>query len=124
MERKNFKITASLKEGYAPGAKRHKIGSAEKAIADWMKRRIRSGEPVLSGLLYEGKLLFPAKEKQAGIVTIEPTAVFEGELSSSEDIKRGNKEVKQTLVSLATVLKAKLNQESVFISYRNEHWCV
>lgn len=93
------------------GAKCHRISLAEKAIADWMKSRLESGEPMVSGFLHEGKLLFPAKEKQAGLVTIEPTAVFEGELSSSEDINRGNKEVKQTLASLAAVLKAKLKQD-------------
>jgi len=65
-----------------------------------------------------------AKEKRAGNVTIEPTAIFEGELSSPEDVKRADKEVKETLATLAGVLKTKLNQESVFISYRDGHWCV
>lgn len=123
MERKNFKITVSLKEGYALGAKRHRLGAAEKAIADWMKQRLEAGEAVVSGFLHEGKLLFPAKEHQARI-TIEPTVVFEGELSSPADVKRSKKEVKETLSSLAETLKSRLRQEAVFVSYRDEHWCV
>jgi hypothetical protein len=97
MERKNFKITVSLKEGYEAGARRHRINAVEKAIAGWMKRRLEAKQPVLSGFLHEGKLLFPAKEKQSASVAIEPTAIFEGELSSPEDVKRSDKEVKETL---------------------------
>jgi hypothetical protein len=124
MERKNFKITVSLKEGYEAGARRHRINAVEKAIAAWMERRLEAKQPVLSGFLHEGKLLFPAKEKQSASVAIEPTAIFEGELSSPEDVKRSDKEVKETLDGLAQILKSKLKQQSVFISYRNDHWCV
>lgn len=124
MERKNFKITVSLKEGYEAGAKRHRISVAEKAIAGWMNKRLEAEAPVVSGFLHEGKLLFPAKQKQPATVTIEPTAVFEGELSSPEDVKRSDKEVRQTLSLLADTLKSKLRQQSVFVSYRDDHWCV
>lgn len=124
MERKNFKITCSLKEGYAPGARRHRLDTAEKAIAGWMAQRLKGHEPVISGFLHEDRLLFPAKDQESGSVTIEPTAVFEGELSLPEDMKRSSKEVKATLSSLAERLKADLKQESVFVSYRDQHWCV
>ena len=96
----------------------------EKAIVAWMKARLDAKETVVSGFLHEGKLLFPAKAGQSATVTIEPTAIFEGELSSPEDVKRSDKEVRQTHSLLAESLKSKLRQRSVFVSYRDDHWCV
>jgi len=83
-----------------------------------------NGEFTVSGFLHEGKLFFPSKGDKQKPVTVEPTAIYEGELSSPEDVRRDDKEVKATLESLSHRLKEQLGQESVFISYRDEHWCV
>jgi len=69
-------------------------------------------------------LFFPAKEKVAELVTASPTAVFTGELSSPEDLRRKDTDVQETLESLAVTLKKRLKQESVFIVYQDMNWCV
>jgi hypothetical protein len=117
MKKKSYKITFALKEGYSPGGKVHPILHAAKIIKEWMTVRLSAGQPVVSGLLQEGQLFFPAVEGSKELVTVSPTAVYYGELSSPEELKRKNKEVKATL-------KSGLKQEAVFIIYRDVHWCV
>lgn len=89
-----------------------------------MAVRLSAGQPVVSGLLQGGQLFFPAIEGGKQLVTVSPTAVYYGELSSPEELKRKNKEVKATLESLAGRLKDGLKQESVFLIYRDTHWCI
>lgn len=89
-----------------------------------MERRLEAGQPIISGLLQEGELFFPGVKGSNELVTVSPTAVYFGELSSPEELKRKSKEIKRTLESLAAMLKEELNQETVFIIYRDVHWCV
>ncbi|NVM67749.1 hypothetical protein FHW88_006078 [Mucilaginibacter sp. SG538B] len=120
MKKKSYKITFSLQEGYAPGAKIHRISTAERIIKDWLAERLKKKKPVVTGLLQQGTLFFPANDA----ISASPTAIFTGELSEPKDMKRSNKEVKNTLRSLAALLKDRLKQESVFIVYREKNWCV
>jgi hypothetical protein len=124
MKKKSYKITFALKEGYSPNGKLHSINEAAEIIESWMEQRLKNDEPVVSGLLQEGLLFFPAPQNIDKIVTISPTGVYYGELSSPPELKRKNKEVKRTLESLAGTLKEALKQESVFIIYRDVNWCV
>jgi hypothetical protein len=110
MKKKSYKVTFALKEGYSPKGKVHSIAEATKVIKDWMEQRLAAGQPVVGGLLQDGQLFFPAVEGPKGAVTVSPTAVYEGELSSPEEIRRKNREVKDTLESLALRLKKELNK--------------
>lgn len=124
MKAKSYKITFSLKEGYDSRAKIHSRKEAERIIKSWLKERLNNGQPVISGLLQEGTLFFPSKNKEQDVVTAAPTAIFTGELSEPEDMKRSNREIRDTLTSLAGELKVKLKQQSVFVVYRDRNWCV
>lgn len=124
MKKKSYKITFSLTEGYAPDGKLHKIGAAEKLIKAWMSERMKDEYPIVSGLLQQGTLFFPSKDDRNGLITASPTAIFTGELSSPEELKRPNKEIKQTLESLAKKLNEELKQEAVFIVYPKKNWCL
>jgi hypothetical protein len=124
MKKKSYKITFALKEGYSPEGKVHPVKDAAKIIRSWMEERLAADRPVLSGILQEGQLFFPAVNGSKEAVTVSPTAVYYGELSSPEENKRKNKEVKETLESLAGRLKADLKQESVYLIYRDTHWCI
>lgn len=70
------------------------------------------------------QIIFPIGGPETPADNGRATAVFEGELSSPEDVKRADLEVKATFDALAAALKEALRQQSVFISYRDEHWCV
>lgn len=123
MKKKSYKITCSLKEGYQPKGKLHRLKDAETIIREWMENRLENKEPIITGLLQEGTLFFP--QPGAGeTVVASPTVIFTGELSEPEDLKRADKEVKATLESLAIALKERLKQESVFIVYLDKNWCV
>jgi hypothetical protein len=124
MKAKSFKITFALKEGYSPKGKVHNVHGAAKVIRSWMEERLKTGETVLSGMLQQGQLFFPSPDEVTELVTVSPTAIYYGELSSPEDLKRTTKEIKATLASLAVRLKEELNQESVFIIYQSTNWCV
>jgi hypothetical protein len=126
MRKRAYKITFDLKEGYSPGGKVHSIEEVSRIISNWMTARLEASRPVLSGFLQVGQLIYPAKGKgkEAGPVTSNPSAVYMGELSTAEDSKRKNKEVKDTLEALAFTLKNKLKQEAVYIIYRQENWCI
>ena len=123
MKKRSYKITFDLKEGYAENATEHSLTFAENAIKRWMEERLSRNIPVISGLLQAGTLLYPSVRNQQS-VTLSRCAIFTGELSSKEDMRLKNKEVKIILESLACFLKEHLKQESVFITYRQKHWCL
>lgn len=122
-EKKRYKITFDLKEGYDENAKEHTLQFAAQVIKKWMEGRLRRDLPIVNGLLQGGTLFFPSVENKKAI-TVTHSAIFSGELSSKDDMQRKNKEVKRTLESLAFVIKEQLKQKSVFIIYRKENWFV
>jgi hypothetical protein len=124
MQKKSFKITCSLQEGYGEDGRIFTFTDAERVIANWLNERLNNNLPFVSGLLQQGSLIFPAPQKVAEKVSVSPTVIFDGELSSEQDMQRDDNEVKGTLRSLALQLKEKLKQESVFVIYLDEHWCV
>ena len=124
MKKKSFKITCSLQEGYGQDGRLFTFGDAERVIANWLEDRLNNNLPLVNGMLQQGSLIFQAPEKVTEKVLISPTIVFEGELSSKKDMQRNDNEVNDTLRSLALHLKEQLKQESVFVIYLNEHWCV
>ncbi|MGN6639423.1 MAG: hypothetical protein ACTHJ8_10970 [Mucilaginibacter sp.] len=123
MEKRSYKITFALQEGYAPGAKIHTRSFAAQVIHDWMTTRLQAHQPVVSGFMQEGMLLAPGVGRQPLITTV-PTCLFTGELSSDEDNSRTDQEVRETLESLAKALKQALKQESVYIIYLEDNWCI
>lgn len=125
MSKKIYKITFDLTEGYSGKGKEHSLKFAEKVIKGWMESRLRQNCPVVTGLLQSVSLFYPfAGEAPKETVTITHSAIFTGELSSPGDMLRKGSEVRSTLESLAQTIKQKLKQQSVFIVYRDENWCV
>ena len=123
MEKKSYKITFSLQEGYEAGSTIHDIRDAERVIREWLTMRIKSKQPIINGLLQQGTLFFPSKNGDE-LITVSPTAIYTGELTEPADFERPDTEVKQTLESLAIMLKEKLRQEAVYINYLNTIWCI
>jgi len=124
MKKKSYKITFDLKEGYSDKGKEYPLKFAEEIIKGWMETRLKEDHPIVTGLLQSGTLIYTIAKEQKQVVKVVHSAIFTGELSSKEDMYRKNREVKNTLESLALAIKQKLKQESVFIIYRNENWCI
>src|ERR1700761_7399170 len=118
MEKKSYKITFDLKEGYSSKGKMHTLKHAEDVIKNWMESRLQQEYPIVTGLLQSGSLFYPSvSEDKKHQVTVAHSAIFTGELSSGEDMLRKSREVKNTLESLAIAIKERLKQQSVFIIY-------
>jgi hypothetical protein len=116
MKKKSYKITFGLKEGYSKNGKLHTRAFAEQVIAKWMSERLKQEYPIVTGLLQQGSLFYPAVgANKKNAIIVSQSAIYSGELSSSEDLARQNREVKNTLESLAIEIKEKLKQESVFV---------
>ncbi|GAB3428039.1 hypothetical protein [Niabella aquatica] len=126
MKKRSYKITFDLKEGYAPESKVHTLPEATEIVASWMSRRLKERLPVVSCFLQDGQLIFPSVGPHANQypVTVTPSVVLTGELSTMEDIKRTDQEIKDTLRSLALYIKQELGQESVYIVFRDENFCI
>ncbi|MFD2146768.1 hypothetical protein [Mucilaginibacter antarcticus] len=124
LKRKSYKITCSLEEGYESDSRLHTRCEVAKIIGNWLTERLQTNQSIITGLLQEGTLFFPSKASDNELVTVSPTIIYTGELSSAEDLKREDTEVKRSLEALAKALKESLRQESVFIVYQDENWCV
>ena len=126
MKTKNYKITFCLSAGYAGVGKIYTAKFAEKVIEQWMTMRLKEKLPTVSGVLSFGKLFFPAngRRKDGKLVTVANAGVYEGAISSMADAKRKDEEIRNTLISLATTLKEKLQQEKVYIIYKDKNWFV
>ena len=126
MQKKSYKITASLREGFTGEGQIHTLEETEEIIETWFESRIAENLPTVSGMLQDGKLFFPSKGERAdgSPVTICRTVIYFGELSSESDMKREDTEVTDTLESLARALKADLGQEEVYIIFNEHNWAV
>ncbi|HMR83705.1 MAG TPA: hypothetical protein PKE30_11255 [Niabella sp.] len=126
MKKRSYKITFDLKEGYAPESKVHTLSEATETVIAWMSRRLKDSLPVVSCFLQDGQLIFPSVGPYANQypVTATPSVVLTGELSTMEDRKRTDQEIKDTLRNLALYIKQELRQQSVYIVFRDENFCI
>src|SRR5687768_13726832 len=80
-ERRDFRITLGLREGWKRTGRIYDIEEAVRAAHDWMKRRADAGQPFLSGMFTRGEVVYawPGGEGTAGSDR-EPVAIFTGEV--------------------------------------------
>ena len=126
MKIKSYKITFSLSSGYSGTGKTFTPVFAEGIIEEWMTDRIKNNLPTLNGFITFGKLIFSSKGRREDgkpVTTID-SGVYEGDLSSENDMKREDAEIRDTLASLAIILKEELIQDRVYIIYEDEGWFV
>ena len=126
MKTKNYKITFCLSAGYTGTGKTYTAKFAERVVEQWMIGRLNKGLPTVNGVLSFGKLFFPAhgRRKDGKLISVAEVGVYTGEASSIADAKLKDSEIKNTLISLATTLKEKLQQDKVYIIYKDENWFV
>src|SRR3954465_13553204 len=89
-ERRDFRITLGLREGWKRTGRIYDIEEAVRAAHDWMKRRARRPQPFLSGMFTRGEVVYAwraggllrsgggAPAAPAGTAA-EPVAQFPGE---------------------------------------------
>ena len=78
--RRDFRISVGLREGWDADGRVFDVSEAVRTARAWMKRRVESGEPALSGMFTRAEVTYawPRPDGSAGSDR-EPVAVFTGE---------------------------------------------
>ena len=78
--RRDFRISVGLREGWDPEGRVFDVSEAVRTARSWMKRRVESGQPALSGMFTRAEVTY-AWPRDDGTVGSdrEPVALFTGE---------------------------------------------
>eukprot|EP00808_Paulinella_micropora_P005858 g60616.t1 len=125
MEKRTYKITLGLREGYAEDARVFTLEEASAVIKEWIAKRYTVNMPVVVGHVAQVTLFYPVRNTSGGSsnqghTVTEPSLVFEGELSPKYDRDRSHDEVWETLASLTWTLGKCLKQKRVYYSFKSE----
>jgi hypothetical protein len=124
-ERREFKITVGLREGYDPDGRVYDVSEPTKIALRWMTDRAAAGRPFLSGMVTRGEVAY-AWRRQDGSAgrDREPVAIFTGEVIPLYAGGLTDAEVEAMLNELAALLGEALRQERIYIAYRDQTWIV
>src|SRR5471032_3114631 len=79
--RREFRITVGLREGYHQDGPLHLAHEVTQVAADWVAERLALGEPVISGMITAGEVIYAGKARGGGVEQgREPVAIFAGEV--------------------------------------------
>ena len=122
--RRSFAITLGLSEGYGRLDRQHTRQEVIDATLEYMKRRVASGMPYLSGTVSaEGTVVYAYSNApgNAGGGS-EDTVVFFGEVSVIYNPDLLDEDAKDILNEMAAHLGCILGQTRVYVTYRDEIW--
>lgn len=120
-ERREFRITVGLREGYSGTGRIFGIEEAVRAAHAWMRRRAEAGKPVISGMFTRGEVLY-ATSGPDGIIDREPVAILTGEILPAASGHLTDEEVVGLLDDIAAELGRVLGQDDVHVAFRNRTW--
>ena len=119
-QRREFKITWGLRAGYGSAGRIYDVEEAVRAAHRWMRERDLRGEPFLSGMFTRGEVVY-AGSAEAGHDR-EPVAIFTGEVLPIYAGELNDVTVRTLLDELAGDIGGILEQEEVYVSYRDRTW--
>ena len=122
-ERRDFRITLGLREGWKRTGRIYDIEEAVRAAHDWMKRRADAGLPFLSGMFTRGEVVYawPGGEGTAGSDR-EPVAIFTGEVLPLYSGELDDTAICELLNELACEMGQLLGQEDLHLAYKDRAW--
>jgi len=123
-ERRSFRITVALREGYEGGAVVHEPSEAIQATHQWMKQRAEADQPYLTGSFAEETLVYTWKGATGQDDAPEPAVVYQGEVSVAYNPDMPDDDIKELLNELGALLGVALHQTRVYIAYRDEVWII
>lgn len=123
--RREFKITAGLREGYDPDGRVYDLAEATKIALRWMTDRAGAGKPFLSGMFTRGEVAYAWRREDGSVGRDrEPVAIFTGEVIPLYAGGLDDDTVEGLLNELAGLLGAALKQERIYIAFRDRTWIV
>ena len=119
--RREFKITWGLRAGYGSAGRIYDLEEATRAAHCWMRERDARGEPFLSGMFARGEVVYAGSADDAAHDR-EPVAVFTGEVLPLYAGNLDDDTVRALLNELASEIGSILEQEEVYVGYRDRTW--
>jgi hypothetical protein len=119
--RREFKITWGLRAGYGSGGRIYDVEEAIRAAHRWMRERDARGAPFLSGMFARGEIVYAGSDADP-VHDREPVAVFTGEVLPLYAGDLDDSAVRALLNELAAEIGKILEQEEVYVSYRDWTW--
>jgi hypothetical protein len=117
--RREFKITVGLRAGYGPSGHIYDLEQAIRVAHEWMTRRARRKAQFLTGMFTRGEILYARSPLYADR---EPVAIFSGEALPLRSRKLDDATIEVLLNELAGEMAQTLDQEEVYIAYRDRTW--
>ena len=108
-------MTIGLSKGYK-GKMMYDMEEAEKIILDWLSEQQATGRPYIPGKLDYNTMLYTHHGKKS----IEPVAIYKGELSPLYNSELPDALAIKALIELATLLAEKLRQTRIYLTYRDK----
>jgi hypothetical protein len=110
--RRDFRVSVGLREGWDAEGRVFDVSEAVRTARAWMKRRVESGQPALSGMFTRAEVTY-AWPRDDGTVGSdrEPVALFTGEAVHAYLGHLSDAAIEAMLNELATELGAALGQE-------------
>ena len=121
--RRDFRISVGLREGWDAEGRVFDVSEAVRTARAWMKRRVESGQPALSGMFTRAEVTY-AWPRDDGTVGSdrEPVALFTGEAVHAYLGHLSDAAIEAMLNELATELGAALGQERIYVAFAERTW--
>ena len=121
--RREFRISVGLREGWDTEGRVFDISEAARTARAWMKRRVESGAPALSGMFARAEVAYawPRPDGTVGSDR-EPVALFTGEAVHAYLGHLADSEIEIMLNELAAELGAALGQERIYVAFGERTW--
>lgn len=122
-ERREFKITWGLAEGYGLTAKLHTPEEVVSMVETYLKNKAAGEESYLTGTVTTGTVVYawPEGKGQAGSGH-EPNAVYSGEVSPLYNSGLSDEFVGKILNEMAGQIGGQLGQTRVYVAFGHETW--
>ena len=124
-ERREFKITWGLAEGYGPTAKTHTLDEVVSLVETYLKNKAASGDSYLTGTVTTGVVVYawPEGKGQAG-GGHEPNVVYSGEVSPLYNSELSDEFVGKILDEMAGQIGGQLGQTRIYVAFGHEIWII
>jgi hypothetical protein len=121
--RRDFRISVGLRERWDAEGRVFDVSEAVRTARAWMKRRVESGQPALSGMFTRAEVTY-AWPRDDGTVGSdrEPVALFTGEAVHAYLGHLSDAAIEAMLNELATELGAALGQERISVAFADRTW--
>jgi hypothetical protein len=117
--RREFKITVGLRAGYGPSGRVYDLEQAVRVAHEWMTKRARRNDKFLTGMFTRGEILYA---RSPLYTDREPVAIFSGEALPLASRELDDATIETLLNDLAGEMARTLEQEEVYIAYRDRTW--